>query len=68
MAELAENKKELKFRSAGTMGSMIEIFYEGGGQVPEELTGLWTDRVRANNAIDLYRIRKEVKSGKTGGK
>ena len=46
--------KEFKVRSSARMGSMKEIYVEGGGEVPKDLSGLYTDAGAAGRAIDKY--------------
>ncbi|CAH9015590.1 hypothetical protein VP275E431_P0008 [Vibrio phage 275E43-1] len=36
----------------------MEIQYEGGGQLPKELKGIWLCREDAEKAIKLYQVTK----------
>lgn len=45
-------------------GFLYEVFFEGGGEVPEELTGKFTSRSYARVAINSYLTKRESK-GKT---
>lgn len=47
-----QSKKLLLTRTPG--GTTYQIYYEGGGEVPESLRGEWTRADRANSAIDEY--------------
>ena len=51
--------KELKIRYKKPNG--FEIYYEGGGEVPEVLQGSWTDRGKAQIAIDKYLLTRPVR-------
>lgn len=57
-------EKQLEVRIARNVGSIYEIKYAGGGQVPDNLSGYYTKRVDAQRAIDTYvpaRPKKKVK-------
>lgn len=41
------------------------IHYEGGGQLPKELSGTFTDKPTALNAIQLYLSKKPKPKAKT---
>lgn len=62
-------KKELIVEIAPNQGTLYEIKYEGGGQVPEFLKGLYTSRVEANNRITQYLTteKRGAKNAKTTG-
>lgn len=49
--------KDIQIRHAGTT-SMFEICFATGGQLPEELGGLFTDETNARVAINKYLNRK----------
>lgn len=57
--------KELKVRAVKGMGTMLEVYYEGGGEVPEILSGQYTSSSVANTAIKAY---LEQRKGSTRGK
>ena len=63
--------KELRVRLAAGQGAMHEIYYEGGGQVPEALSGLYNKVTYALHAISQYkpvkRNKKDSKDGKKSG-
>lgn len=46
--------KELKVRVAAGKGSLKEIYWEGGGEVPQVLTGLYTSLQDAQVSITKY--------------
>lgn len=54
------DKKELMIRPNGMN---FEIYYEGGGQLPNHLTGIFTSEGVAQKAIDLFQmlLREKVK-------
>jgi len=54
--------KELKIRYASN--NAYEIYYEGGGEVPAALRGLFTDHRTAQRAIDEYLITRNKKAVK----
>lgn len=41
-----------------------KVYYEGGGQLPAVLTGLYTNKEAANKAIELYQSQKPTKRTK----
>jgi len=44
---------------------LYKIRYEGGGQLPEKLSGLWISREQAQFQIDMYLDKKaQKKDGK----
>ena len=50
-------RKELKIRIRnGT--NHFEVYFEGGGEVPQILTGLYTTENFAQRAIETYKITK----------
>lgn len=63
------SEKQLEVRIVPNRGSVYEIKYQGGGQVPDSLLGMYTTRVNAQRDIDNYipaRPKKKVtKDGKT---
>jgi hypothetical protein len=50
---MAESK-QFKIRAAVDMQSMKEVYVDGGGQLPNELSGMYTDARQAQWAIDRY--------------
>lgn len=61
--------KELKIVQQ-SIGSYI-LKFEGGGELPKELTGMYNRRKYAQIAIDAYRLRKSNEDEKkevTNGK
>ncbi|MBL4940479.1 MAG: hypothetical protein JKY81_02305 [Colwellia sp.] len=61
--------KELRVRVAANQGSMHEIYYEGGGQVPESLSGLYNKVTYALHAISQYKpVKRTKKDSKDGQK
>lgn len=42
-------------------GRMVKIKYEGGGQLPEELSGMYTSVGEANKAISNYTPKRTPK-------
>lgn len=57
MEENAKPQKRLITRNK--LGSPhVIIFYEGGGEMPKELSGYYTSHKEAQKAIDLYLIKK----------
>ena len=57
--------KELKVRPVKQLGTMLEIYYEGGGEVPAALSGMYTSSSVAQQAINAYLSqRKEKPRGK----
>ena len=37
---------------------LFRIKFEGGGQIPDELCGSWTNRVKCQLAVDQYLAKK----------
>lgn len=60
-------QKKLKAVMKPNAGSLIEIVYEGGGQVPEFLQGEYTSYAVANKRIEQY-LRTEKRGAKSNGK
>lgn len=54
--------KELKIRYSKP--NAFEIYYEGGGEVPESLQGRWSDRGKAQIAIDNYLLTRKPRGKK----
>ena len=52
------SQKELKLR---TVGPSYAIYWEGGGEVPRSLKGLFTSQKEAHKAIDTWRAAKPAK-------
>jgi hypothetical protein len=61
--------KELKVRNAA-YGSLKEVYFEGGGEVPAKLNGQYTSVPEAEKAIATYLGEKTnaTKSSKRGNK
>ena len=61
--------KELKVRSVSNGMPMYEVYYEGGGEIPDVLKTLYTSVLIANQAIEKFQasVRTKVK-GNTRGK
>lgn len=65
-------QKELKVRFSSKIPNAFEIYYEGGGELPECLSGGYTDIRKANEAIEEYKrfkskeseLKKEIKKAK----
>ena len=53
-----KKSKQLLIRQAPPM-AMYEIYYEGGGEVPTTLTGLYTSQLMAQKDIDMYLANKK---------
>lgn len=52
------NKKNLLVRN--NVGSPhYKVIYEGGGELPKELTGLFTSEKEANKAISAYLQKRD---------
>lgn len=52
-------KKELQVRVRQDSGALYEIYYVGGGQLPAQLTGIYTSVPAAEHAINVYLKEKE---------
>lgn len=62
---MAESKeKEFKVRTSRRMGSMKEVYIEGGGEVPADLKGFYTDAHSAQKQIDLYLATRRSRPGR----
>lgn len=55
-------EKQLLTRPVKGMGTMLEVYYEGGGEVPEALSGQYTSRSVADTAIKTYLSTRRKKS------
>jgi len=51
-------KKELKVRSAG---NLVELYYDGGGELPKELSGMYTSPTEALSAAKHYLTKRDDK-------
>ena len=58
---MTTQKKELAIRIAPNEGNLYEIYYENGGQVPDELTGKYTSRRVARTQIATYLHKRDTK-------
>lgn len=56
--------KQLKIQPVPQKGSVYQIRYEGGGQVPDKLNGLYTSKQTAQSAIDRYNLSKPKRGKK----
>lgn len=65
MAEII-NKKLLTRNRNGT--SAIEVYYENGGELPQNLSGAYTSVKKAQEAITLYLIEKKRPNVTTSSK
>lgn len=54
--------KELKIRYS--QPNAFEVYYEGGGELPEVLQGRFTDRRNAQAAIDNYLLTRKPRGKK----
>lgn len=50
-------EKELKLK---TVGPNFSVYWEGGGEVPKDLKGLYTSRGEAWYAIEKWQTKKAV--------
>lgn len=50
--------KELRIRVAVNKGSLREVYWEGGGEVPQVLNGLYTSVQDAQSDISKYMSTK----------
>lgn len=57
-------KKELKIRIRNNT-SHCEVYYEGGGELPQVLSGLYTNATLAQQAIDTYKTTKKPTTKET---
>ena len=55
------NGKHLKIVKI-TGSALFGVRFEEGGELPKELTGMWTDAGRAYEAIKLYLDKREAKA------
>lgn len=51
------NKKLLVRNKVGT--PHFKVIYEGGGELPKDLSGLYTSKNQAEKAIQLYLIKRD---------
>ena len=62
---MTTQKKEKELTIVRTRGTgMYHVQFEGGGQLPKELEGLFTDKGTAQQKIDMYVELKKTKSTK----
>ncbi len=50
------NRKEFKWRQLPE--GLYCVFFEGGGEVPQELTGTWTSVNKMLSAIENYKAKR----------
>jgi len=55
------DKKELKVTLVPNSGSMYEIYYVGGGEIPEALKGMYTSEYIANVRVIQHLMEEKVK-------
>lgn len=55
-------QKELKIRNRPE-GYLYEIYYEGGGELPQELGGVFNSLSFAQNRINAYLAKRKPKRG-----
>lgn len=53
--------KELKIRYSTTVPNAYEFHYEGGGSIPADLVGTYTDHRNAEIALAKYREAQKAK-------
>ena len=58
MVEKIKNKKELLIRNSNGR-SIYEVYYENGGELPKDLSGLYTSHSEAQKAINQYLIKRD---------
>ena len=54
-------KKELKTR---IVGNHVQLYYEGGGELPQELSGLYTSPTLALKSAEQYLSKRDSKNVK----
>lgn len=52
--------KELKYKPTPE-GNLFEVYYEGGGQLPDELSGRYNSHKAVQDAIQRYLSKKPAK-------
>ena len=55
--------KELKVRVVPNKGVLYELYFEGGGQLPESMSGCFTTKLAAQRRADTY-VAPEPKAEK----
>lgn len=56
---MSDTKKEFKYTS---QGRLIVIKWAGGGEIPKELSGLYTSLHEAKQAANEYLIKRDTKT------
>lgn len=51
--------KELKTKRLPD-GQSLKVYFEGGGEVPKELSGVYTSNRMAQAAIDAYLVKRDT--------
>lgn len=62
---MEEDKMQKPLNIRYCQPSAYEIYYEGGGELPEKLQGKYTDKRTAQLAIDLYLKTRVSRNRKT---
>ena len=57
----AKEPKQLLVRVSRRNGSLFEVYYDNGGELPKELTGQYTSTRIAKAAIDAYLAERDKK-------
>jgi hypothetical protein len=52
--------KELKTRPSKNNPMLREVYYDNGGELPPQLTGLYTTAVEAQKDIDAYLRKRDI--------
>ena len=53
--------KELRIRISPKTPNLYDVYYEGGGELPESLSGLYVSEKDAQYAIDMYLSNRKRK-------
>jgi hypothetical protein len=61
-----ENRKELKVRTQKV--GYYEIYFEGGGELPSFLQGIWNRRRAAQDAIEHYLYLQKLEDNRVAEK
>lgn len=51
-----EFRKEIKWKQLPT--GLYVVYFDGGGEVPQELSGAWTSIQKMQSAIENYKIKR----------
>lgn len=55
-------KKELLTRPVNGNTQHIELYFEGGGELPKKLSGIYTSKAEALKAAKTYKSSKKVET------